>query len=70
MTPGTIIQSIDGDGHTLIIIIREVVLFNTPKWRQTASQQQQSAADNERRRVVSVTYRNTFTIHSPTSIYY
>jgi len=30
MTHGTIIQSIDGDGHTFIIIIREVLLFNTP----------------------------------------
>jgi hypothetical protein len=27
MTHGTIIQSVDGDGRTFIIIIREVVLF-------------------------------------------
>ena len=55
MTHGTIIQSIDGDGHTFIIIIREFVLFNIPRRQQTASKQQQSVADNERLWVVSLT---------------
>ena len=54
MTHGKIIQSIDGDGHTFIII-REVVLFNTPRRQKTASKQQQSAADNGCLSVVSLT---------------
>ena len=66
VTHFTIIQSVDGDGRTLIIIIiiiiiiinnnnnNNVVLFHTIR-QQTAPKQQHPAVDNERLWVLSLT---------------